>query len=250
MPPTYMEIQRVNKFIFDVDGTLTPSRGVIDSLFKEFFLAFTQSNNTYLVTGSDYGKTLEQLGPEICSSVKCIYNCSGNDVWIKGENVKTTEWELPDTPREWLLERLSTSKFVLRSGNHIESRPGSVNFSIVGRNATMKERQMYVVWDNETGERDKLATEFNHLFYELEARVGGETGLDIYPRGKDKSQILSDFIKEDKVYFFGDKVNPGGNDFPLANAITRRGNGMAVGVKNWEDTFERLAYFQEAGIAS
>ena len=240
----------MNKFIFDVDGTLTPSRGAIDGRFKEFFLEFIHDNDTYLVTGSDYSKTLEQLGPEICNSVKCIYNCSGNDIWIKGVNVKTTAWELPDEPKKWLLESLSASKFVLRTGNHIETRPGSVNFSVVGRNATMKERQLYVAWDNESGERQRLASEFNHLFHELEARIGGETGLDIYPRGKDKAQVMADFKREDKVYFFGDRVNPGGNDYPLANAITRRGNGMAVGVKHWQDTFERLAYYQEAGIAS
>lgn len=245
-----MEIQRVNKFIFDVDGTLTPSRGVIDGMFKEFFLEFIHDNETYLVTGSDYSKTLEQLGPEICNGVKCIYNCSGNDVWVKGTNIKTTDWELPEEPKKWLAESLAASKFVLRTGNHIEERPGSVNFSIVGRNATMKERQLYVAWDDKSGERHRLATEFNQLFHDLEARVGGETGLDIYPRGKDKSQVMSDFKKEDKVYFFGDKVNPGGNDYPIALAITKRGNGMSVGVKHWQDTFERLAYFQEAGIAS
>lgn len=244
-----MEIQQVNKFIFDVDGTLTPSRGAIDVTFKEFFLEFIHSNDTYLVTGSDYNKTLEQLGPEICNGVKCIYNCSGNDIWIKGNNTKSTDWELPEDPKKWLLERLDASKFVMRTGNHIEARPGSINFSIVGRNATMKERQLYVAWDAESGERQQLATEFNHLFHDLEARVGGETGLDIYPRGKDKGQVMSDFKKEDRVYFFGDKVSPGGNDYPIALAITKRGNGMAVGVKHWQDTFERLAYYQEAGIA-
>ena len=250
MPPIYTEVRQMNKFIFDVDGTLTPSRGVIAPQFKEFFLEFARVNNTYLVTGSDYSKTLEQLGSDICDSVKCIYNCSGNDVWIKGKNVKTTDWTLPDQPRQWLLEKLDTSRFVLRTGNHIEDRPGSVNFSIVGRNATLKERQLYVAWDTESEERHKLATEFNYLFHDLEARVGGETGLDIYPRGKDKSQVMSDFNNNDKVYFFGDKVNPGGNDYPLANAIEKRGNGMAIGVKDWQDTFERLAYFQEAGIAA
>ena len=240
----------MNKFIFDVDGTLTPSRGVIDDQFKEFFLEFIHVNDTYLVTGSDYNKTLEQLGDDICNNVKCIYNCSGNDVWIRGKNIKTNSWSLPDAPREWLISQLTSSKFVLRTGNHIEDRPGSINFSIVGRNATMKERQLYVNWDKETDERHKLAKEFNHLFHELQARVGGETGLDIYPRGKDKSQVISDFIKEDKLYFFGDRIEPGGNDFPLSKAITSRGNGMAIGVKGWRDTYERLSYYQEAGIAS
>lgn len=240
----------MNKFIFDVDGTLTPSRGVIDAGFKEFFLEFANTNDTYLVTGSDYAKTLEQLGEEICNSVKCIYNCSGNDVWVRGRNVKSLNWSLPDYVREWLTTQLVNSKFVLRTGNHLEERTGCVNFSIVGRNATLKERQMYVKWDFETNERNKLAVEFNHTFLQLEAMIGGETGLDVYPRGKDKSQVLSDFKKEDRVYFFGDKISFGGNDYPLAAAILRRGNGVCFEVKSWQDTFERLSYYQEARLAS
>ena len=43
----------INKFIFDVDGTLTPSRGIIDLNFKMFFNTFCLDNDVYLVTGSD-----------------------------------------------------------------------------------------------------------------------------------------------------------------------------------------------------
>ena len=57
-------------FAFDVDGTLTPSRQRIAPSFEEWFLSFCQTNNVYLVSGSDYEKTLEQLGEEICNTVK------------------------------------------------------------------------------------------------------------------------------------------------------------------------------------
>ena len=56
-------------YIFDVDGTLTPSRGRIDKDFEKFFLDFTKKHNVYLVTGSDYEKTEEQLGEEICNKL-------------------------------------------------------------------------------------------------------------------------------------------------------------------------------------
>ena len=51
----------MHKFIFDVDGTLTPSRGKIDNDFKKFFVEFCMNNNVYLVTGSDKPKTVEQI---------------------------------------------------------------------------------------------------------------------------------------------------------------------------------------------
>ena len=54
----------MSEFIFDVDGTLTPSRGTIDAGFKEFFMDFCNKNNVYLVTGSDRPKTIEQIGED------------------------------------------------------------------------------------------------------------------------------------------------------------------------------------------
>jgi phosphomannomutase len=70
-------------FVFDVDGTLTPSRKSIDPKFAEWFLDFTKKNKVYLVSGSDYAKTLEQLGETICNSVAGVYSCAGNALYVK-----------------------------------------------------------------------------------------------------------------------------------------------------------------------
>ena len=45
-------------FIFDVDGTLTPSRGVMDLNFKEWFLRFINQHSVTLISGSDRDKTI------------------------------------------------------------------------------------------------------------------------------------------------------------------------------------------------
>ena len=71
------------KYIFDVDGTLTPSRQVIDSEFEAFMIVFCCKHDVYLVTGSDRQKTVDQLGLDICYRAKRVYNCSGADVWEK-----------------------------------------------------------------------------------------------------------------------------------------------------------------------
>ena len=54
------------KYIFDVDGTLTPSRQVIDPSFEAFMIKFFCKHDVYLVTGSDRQKTVDQLGLDIC----------------------------------------------------------------------------------------------------------------------------------------------------------------------------------------
>jgi len=45
--------QMKTHYIFDVDGTLTPSRQKMDEDFSRFFLHFCTMNSVYLVTGSD-----------------------------------------------------------------------------------------------------------------------------------------------------------------------------------------------------
>ena len=134
----------MNKFIFDVDGTLTPSRGTIDLNFKAFFNTFCLMNDVYLVTGSDKAKTVEQISEPTYNLCKRVYQCNGNDAWEGTTHIHTNDWTLPDLARTFLISCEYESMFDLRTGNHIEERPGMVNFSIVGRNATQEERARYV----------------------------------------------------------------------------------------------------------
>lgn len=211
--------------IFDVDGTLTPARQPIDEYFRMELELISMSENIYLATGSDYSKTVEQLGQDFVENcVAYSFNCSGNSIWHKGKEVYKTDWTLPSEIKTWLTEKLHESKFHIRTGNHIEARPGMVNFTVLGRNATLEERAQYVHYDSMHNERNTIASEFNELFsssYDVTAQVAGHTGFDIYPKGKDKSQIL-DWFKDIPVKFFGDDTQPGGNDYPLAQAIKNR----------------------------
>lgn len=235
----------MNKFIFDVDGTLTPSRQRIDPQFKEWFKEFCISNDVYLVTGSDYPKTQEQLGNDLLRWPVFVYNCSGNETWAKGELVRSQTWDAPLELYDLLEGWLSASKFPARMGQHIEKRTGMINFSVVGRGATLVERKIYVEWDQANRERESIAYQINSEFEGITATVGGETGVDIHPTGWDKSQILKDFSKEDKLYFFGDRCDPKGNDYPLAKRIS-----SSYQVRDWRETWERLQYLQEGKIAA
>jgi len=237
----------MNHFLFDVDGTLTPSRKKINSQFAVWFLYFAQNNAVSLVTGSDNPKTLEQIGPEICMSVNKIYNCNGNDIWQKQKNIYTNPWKISKELRAFLEQELELSSYQTRTGKHIEERPGMVNFSIVGRNADKVQRKDYFYYDIEADERIHIAERINKNFPEVSAVVGGETGIDIISKGKDKRQVLDD-ISEDRILFFGDRMDPDGNDFSLAYAVKEAG-GVAKQVKSWRDTKEILENFRQRGIA-
>ena len=230
----------MNKFIFDVDGTLTPSRGKIDEKFSQFFFDFCTLNHVYLVTGSDKPKTVEQIGNVIYGMAKRVYNCSGSEVWEGSRQIKADEWKIPMHVKTWLQDKLEESSFPLRTGLHIEGRSGMVNFSVVGRNATLGERKLYVKHDTKHNERVNIAALFNLEFPELKAVVGGETGIDIFPKGYDKSQIIRDFDPTDTLHFFGDAMEPTGNDYPLKKVIIDNDLGMCYNVNSWKDTRELL----------
>ena len=230
----------MKKYIFDVDGTLTPSRKQIDSKFWTFFLKFCCSNDVYLVTGSDREKTVEQLGLDICYRAKRVYNCSGCDVYERDVNVYRDTWKPSDEVRQFLQDELDYSQFMIRTDPHIEERPGCINFSILGRGANWTEREVYKEWDNDELERELIARRFNERFPDLHATVGGQTGLDIAPLGRDKSQILRDFSEDDELHFFGDKMEEGGNDYSLAVEVEKRG-GLSYNVEDFKDTWKLLS---------
>ena len=233
-------MRMTTKFIFDVDGTLTPSRGFIDSDFKSWFNIFATKYPVMLVTGSDKPKTVEQIGEDTYNLCHTVYNCSGADVWQSNKNIRQSNWTFPSMAHEWLCGKLEESSFPLRTGLHFEHRIGLVNFSIVGRNADQQQRAEYVEWDTKSNERNRIAQWFNQLFTGLEARPGGETGIDITPKGGDKSQILSDFSNDTKLVFFGDRMDLDGNDYPLSKAIVDNNQGVCYNVSNWQDTWEKL----------
>lgn len=231
------------KFIFDVDGTLTPSRKMIDLKFKQYFNEFCKKNQVFLVTGSDRIKTIEQIGRDSYSLCHTVYNCNGNDVWQSNKHIRYNDWIISDDLRDLLMEKLTSSPFSLRTGIHFEHRPGMCNFSIIGRGATHEQRILYVKYDQQNKEREKIAYIINSEFDGVTATVGGETGIDIYPTGFDKSQILKDFNSEDKIKFYGDSMSHDGNDWPLAQALSAFSSGESHQVKDWQDTWNKLKEF-------
>ena len=233
----------MKKFIFDVDGTLTPSRGKIDAEFLQFMLFFAGTNDVYLVTGSDRQKTLEQVGLDLYNSCKRVYNCSGSDVYETDKNVYRDDWELPDNVERFLQDELDFSQFPIRNGNHIEKRPGGVNFSILGRDKdAFKGREEYINWNKIHNERRFIALRIMDTFPELSVALGGQTGIDIGPKGSDKSQILRDFNEDDELYFFGDRIEEGGNDYSLAKAVEKR-CGFAYNVEDYTKTWKLLSKY-------
>ena len=115
-----------------------------------------------------------------------------------------------------------------------------INFSVVGRNAVGEQRSRYYEWDKLSCERLSIAERINNAFPSVSAQAGGETGIDIIPKGKDKRQVI-EYMQGEKVLFFGDRLDDGGNDKPLADALLLSDTSSeSLHVKSWNETWEML----------
>jgi len=82
-----------------------------------------------------------------------------------------------------------------------------------------------------------IADRLKNQFPDLNVQIGGQTGLDI--SDNDKSQILRDFNIDDDIHFFGDMMQKGQNDYPLAVAVDKAG-GTNYTVNSWQETYKKL----------
>ena len=86
----------------------------------------------------------------------------------------TVNGHCPIVARTWLKDKLEESpSFPIRTGKSIEDLTNLVNFSVVGRNATLDERRIYVDYDTKTHERKVIAdrlTEISNHMQELVAK--------------------------------------------------------------------------------
>jgi phosphomannomutase len=239
-------------FIFDVDGTLTPSRLPMTKEFQKFFKEWIKKNKFYLVTGSDLPKLQEQM----CFfdiEAEGIFTCCGNQFWLPNSSVPIqsadliydNKFKVSRKLSKLLGTILSNSIYPHRYGNHIEDRGSMVNFSIVGRNCNQEQREEYYKWDKEKGERKIIAQAIKEKFPDLDAVIGGQISIDIYPKGNDKSQVLNVIEQErlvppNEYIFIGDGIENGGNDYPLAELMDNTEICDWYHTKGWEHTKEIL----------
>jgi phosphomannomutase len=211
--------------VFDVDGTITEPRKPMDPEFVPIFSEYCNFNNVVLVSGSDSSMIEEQIPSEILEKVK-LYTCSGVVGLCHDVDYSLNNEELIES----LEDIVENSMFFPKTGNHINPRPGMINFSIVGRNATDDQRKDYSLYDSLTEERKYIVNNLQEKFPDLEFLIGGEISIDISKKGINKSLVAKDLLTFDpKAYiiFYGNQILDG-NDYPLAKFIQENKLGHSV----------------------
>jgi HAD superfamily hydrolase (TIGR01484 family) len=118
-------------------------------------------------------------------------------------------------------------------GEIIEDRGSQITFSALGQKAPA---ELKYAWDP-TGEKKlKLRDLVAKQLLDLEVRAGGTTSVDVTMIGIDKAYGMQKLTEEmniskDGILFIGDKLQEGGNDYPV------KAMGIdTIEVGRWEDT--------------
>ncbi|KAF6214576.1 hypothetical protein GE061_009319 [Apolygus lucorum] len=235
--------------LFDVDGTITESRQVIDNVTLQALREQSQKVSMGLVGGSDYAKAVEQLGGEANTDIfEYIFSENGLVARRRGEIIaqqnisKFLGEELVQKLINHCLGYMSKLELPVKRGTFIEYRSGMINVCPVGRSCSQAERKQFAAFDEEHKIREKFVADLKDKFADtqLSFAIGGEISIDVFPKGWDKTYCLR-FLREfPTIHFFGDKTHPGGNDHEIytsSRVIGHKVSGPEDTVKQLKELF-------------
>ena len=108
----------------------------------------------------------------------------------------------------------------VKRGTFVEFRNGMINLCPVGRSCSLEEREEFFEFDKIHKVRENMVAYLSEELKDLNLQfsIGGQISIDVFPKGWDKTYCLQ-FVQDkyDKIYFFGDRTQKGGNDYEIFN---------------------------------
>lgn len=234
--------------LFDIDGTLTKSTKIISSDMINTLLKLKNKPNIKLglVGGGTFEKIKYQMN-NIIHIFKYIFAESGAVIYVDGK--KVLEKNMLDYCDNVLLDNIKMKASNIISNieglpihtTKLDQRNGLLYISIPGMGASDKERNDFIELNNQNGIKKYILDELKCIDKDSQLNIayGGEVGIQVSPLGFDKSQAIHYLIENDlnePVYYFGDRTEPDGNDYPIY--IHERVNGFKV--NDYFDTINQL----------
>jgi len=224
--------------LFDLDGTLAEATKQIKSDMKEK-LSQLKENNYHL--GIVSGGTFDKINYQISNDTLFKYIFSENGmIGYDNQNKifeKTLDEEFSSETMELVYKKINITlidifcrveNFIYKSTKiqindipKIEKRNSMLYLVPSGVSCNEIIRSSFMEIDSNEKIRDEIIRRLKIPLHDLgfSIKIGGNVGLAVCPLGWDKSYILSNKILDidsyDKVYFYGDKCHPDGNDYPI-----------------------------------
>lgn len=235
---------------FDLDDTLAVTKSPISDRMGEILAKLLEKYDVCVISGGAFeqfkvqvvDRLSSEMSPRLLNKLHLMPTCGTkyyrynelSEKWeLQYENSLTTEQKtriidvLESGARELGLWEENPY------GDIIEDRGSQVTFSALGQKAPAEAKY---AWDPTGEKKIKLRNFVAPKLMDLEVRAGGTTSIDVTMIGVDKAYGMNKLTEEmkigkDEILFIGDKLQEGGNDYPVKAA------GIdCIEVTRWEDT--------------
>ena len=243
-------------FYFDMDGTLTLHRQIISSTMIKNLRLLMKKGAVAIITGSKlqdirYQMNLDHL-KEILTERELnkliLMPCNGTKIYQW--NLALNEWTMTDgvnikenssiNLQKLYRAIIKCQQILLDKENYmggfeiepdfIDYRGSLINWAPIGRSSSLSQRQLFINLDNRVNLRDYMINLLQSMLIkdrnqldQLDIAKGGQTSLDIYPKGWNKTYGLWHF-KDDTHWFIGDACEPGQNDHQIYLNVKAKSN--------------------------
>lgn len=234
---------------FDLDDTLAVTKSPISDRMAELLIKLLDEYEVNIISGGKFEQFKMQVvdrldaSTEQLSRLHLMPTCDTR--YYRYEQIRG-EWkiqyaeDLTSKEKRQIIDVLEkTAKEVglwveKPYGDIIEDRGSQVTYSALGQQAPAIEKYAWAEQNQEAKERLRILVA--ERLPNLEVRLGGSTSVDITRIGIDKAYGIAKLIEvlgvsKDEILFIGDKLQEGGNDYPV------KAYGIdTIAVEQWQDT--------------
>jgi phosphomannomutase len=216
-----------NLVVFDLDGTLAPSKAPIDAEMATLFTALLAVVKVAIISGGGWiqfeTQVLARLPEDARLNALSILPTSGTTFFqYKDGWQKLYSEDLSDAQKQKIIAALTAavtaSGFAAPKtwGETIEDRGSQITYSALGQQAPLDEKSK---WDPDFSKRQKIKALLDVALPDFSVRLGGTTSIDVTLPGIDKAYGIGKLrdvlgIPTAEMIYVGDALFPGGNDYP------------------------------------
>lgn len=218
-------------FVFDLDGTLAPSKSTVDAEMSTLLGQLLQKARVSIISGGAWSQfekqVLTQLPATATRSRLSILPTCGTQFYVYEDGWKQLYAEnFTDAAKQKIIAALNKAvtdtgyKPQQTWGDIIEDRGSQITLSGLGQQAPLEEKEK---WDPDFKKRQAMKVLLDKDLPEFSVHLGGTTSIDVTKPGIDKAygiRKLRDIlhIPIEEMLFMGDAIFPGGNDYPAKEA--------------------------------
>lgn len=234
---------------FDLDDTLAISKAPISDQMGELLVRLLEHYEVCIISGGKFEQFRKQVvdrleaTPQQLGRMHLMPTCGTR--YYRYDEV-TEDWKAvyaEDLSADEKKTIIEVSEKASRDsglwpeepwGEVIEDRNSQISISLLGQQAPVEAKEAWAAKHSE--ERLKLRAAIAEQLLDFEVRAGGTTTIDITRLGIDKAYGMNKLIEilgisKDEILFVGDKLQEGGNDYPV------KAMGVdCLDVDRWEDT--------------